>query len=225
MSLSPRGEGHPHRLEGWPVSEAQTWDTTAVPLRIRSDVSLYAGLTIVPGATLLLPQIAGMTVTPGGSLSAVGTEAERIRFLGEEAVASCWDGLVFWTNSAANELTYVEVAHGGRGSGSTDANAEVTRWKAQTNQLHYSRWPRLGAARWLHQYCDTYVHSVGRQRPPQQRAWRHRPVGWARGYEQTIKVPWDLTLGRLRCLHAVVAPKAPSILGRPRCPPDRSLGR
>ena len=71
-------------------------------------------------------QSAGMTVTSGGSLSAVGTETERSQFLGEEAVAGYWDGLRIWTNSAVNELTYVEVAHWGRGIGSTDANVEVT---------------------------------------------------------------------------------------------------
>jgi hypothetical protein len=61
-----------------------------------------------------------------GSLTAIGTAASRIRFLGEQPTPGYWRGLTFSTGSAANELTYTEVAHGGASAGNRSANIDVS---------------------------------------------------------------------------------------------------
>ena len=55
----------------------------------------------------------------------MGTAAAPIRFLGEQAARGFWRGLQFWSASAANELTWVEVAHGGGGGGTSAADVWV----------------------------------------------------------------------------------------------------
>ncbi|MFN2317399.1 MAG: hypothetical protein ABR602_12035, partial [Gemmatimonadales bacterium] len=60
-----------------------------------------------------------------GSLSAVGTAAAPIRFLGEQPSRGYWRGITFNSSAAANELTHVEVAHGGGGGAANPANVTV----------------------------------------------------------------------------------------------------
>lgn len=96
-----------------PISgNPQIWRVTSVPLRISGNNAIVTALTIVPGAYLLFNTNAGFVVQGTGSLTAVGTSAAPIRFLGEHAFPSSWDGIEFRSNSAANELTWVEVAYG-----------------------------------------------------------------------------------------------------------------
>ena len=72
-----------------------------------------ATLTLSPGVTLEFSQGARLVVATGGALSAVGTETDSIRLVGATESAGFWDGIEIASASAANELDYVEVAHGG----------------------------------------------------------------------------------------------------------------
>ena len=107
------------------VSTGQTWRITAVPIRFSGQTLITAALTLVPGVTVLFRADANWYVI-SGSLNAVGTAASRIRFLGEQATPGYWRGLIFATNSAANELTYTEIAHGGDATSGRPANIDVS---------------------------------------------------------------------------------------------------
>ena len=114
---------------GWGIAGTVTWRVTAVPIRFTGTTGITGALTLTPGMTILFGPYAGWTVT-SGSLNAVGTASQHIRFQGEQAVRGYWTGLTFWSNSTANELTYVEVAHGGwcapcGGSNPDNANVRV----------------------------------------------------------------------------------------------------
>ena len=108
-------------VTAWGVSSAQTWSFTNVPLHFSGSASITAPLTITPGVRLIFASGTGFTVS-GGSLNAVGTAAAPIRFLGEQPSRGFWRGLDFWSASAANQLTYVEIAHGGGGSSNGNVN-------------------------------------------------------------------------------------------------------
>jgi hypothetical protein len=109
----------------WGVSSVQTWRITAVPIRFSGQTSITAALTLVPGVTVLFRADGSWSVV-SGSLTAIGTAASRIRFLGEQPTPGYWRGLTFSTGSAANELTYTEVAHGGASAGNRSANIDVS---------------------------------------------------------------------------------------------------
>lgn len=79
------------------------------------NLTLNAALTIEPGVTLRFDAGTRLIVGTGGSIIAVGTEADTIRFLGTQDVAGHWDGIDVETTSTDNQLTYVEVANGGSG--------------------------------------------------------------------------------------------------------------
>jgi len=108
------------------VSAGQTWRITGAPIRLTGSSTIWEPVVVVPGVSFLLGAGADLTVAgTRGSLSAVGTAAAPIRFLGEQAMPGYWEGLFFHSDNAANELTHVEVAHAGGGGGSNPANVTV----------------------------------------------------------------------------------------------------
>jgi hypothetical protein len=119
------GNGTPYvDAYAWGVSTAQTWRVTAIPIRFSGQTVINAALTLVPGVTILFRADGSWAVSSGG-LTAIGTAASRIRFLGEQATPGYWRGLMFWNASAANELTYTEIAHGGGSTFSRAASIDV----------------------------------------------------------------------------------------------------
>jgi len=101
---------------GSTVSAAQTWvDTGGVPFLL-NNTTVNAAVTVEPGADFIF--MSGARLTLGtGTLSAVGTETDRITFkgAGDSPGAGTWDGINVTSNSLNNELSYVDVAHGGSG--------------------------------------------------------------------------------------------------------------
>jgi len=75
---------------------------------------IEGALTIEEGATLLFKENASIWMQNGGTMSAVGT-SERIIFNGkaQDKTQGFWYGLVFRTNSSANELENVQIFNGG----------------------------------------------------------------------------------------------------------------
>lgn len=74
---------------------------------------------IEPGVRILMKSGARVEVSENGSLSAVGTSADKIAFIGEESLEGYWDHIRFnQSNKTANELTHVEIKYGGGNSNS-----------------------------------------------------------------------------------------------------------
>jgi fibronectin type 3 domain-containing protein len=107
------------------VGTVQTWRITALPIRFSGQTTISAGLTLAPGVTIVVRSGGNFTVA-NGSLTAIGTAASRIKFVGEQSTPGFWCGLVFSTGNGASELTYTEVAHAGAGCGTRAANVGVS---------------------------------------------------------------------------------------------------
>jgi hypothetical protein len=80
-------------------------------LRVYSRFS--ADVTVEPGVLLHASPGTGITVQSTGSLNAVGMADDSIKFVGAEAQRGYWPGLEILSNNVLNELTYVQVLHGG----------------------------------------------------------------------------------------------------------------
>jgi hypothetical protein len=86
----------------------------AVDYIVTASIHIGAALTIEPGVRIQFQGATGFTVLQtGGSLHAVGTAALPIVLEGSEATPGHWWGIDIQSNSAANELAYVDLAHFG----------------------------------------------------------------------------------------------------------------
>jgi len=104
-------------------------------------------LTLEEGVTFLMR--AGSEIHAGttGALSADGTAANPIEFIGQERIAGFWDGLLFrFSPSTANRLVNVLVADGGLGGGTGAANvtanctsSSITRLNIENSRLENSQ--------------------------------------------------------------------------------------
>lgn len=75
---------------------------------------INAAVIIEPGVRILMKSGAQVEVNENGSLSAVGTGANKIAFIGEESIQGYWKVIRFDnSNKLANELTHVEMKYGG----------------------------------------------------------------------------------------------------------------
>lgn len=102
-------------IGGGSAVTAQTWPAIDIPYHFWSTTYIESAVTVMPGAEFRADQDERLMVRNGGSLHAVGTMADTIRFVGEQASNGYWDGIEFETTNANNELTYTEVAGGGSG--------------------------------------------------------------------------------------------------------------
>ncbi|MCF7805485.1 MAG: hypothetical protein K9N46_08965 [Candidatus Marinimicrobia bacterium] len=101
---------------GSDVTTDQTWPATDAPFRIDGTVDILADVVISPGAVLQFTVSSRLDVqsgTNGGSLTAVGTSTDSIKFLGTTDVQGHWDGLRFSVVSTDNLLEYCLIANGG----------------------------------------------------------------------------------------------------------------
>lgn len=75
---------------------------------------INAAVTIEPGVRIMMKSGARVEVNENGSLSAIGTGANKIAFIGEQSVEGYWDVIRFdESNNPSNELTHVEIKYGG----------------------------------------------------------------------------------------------------------------
>ncbi|MDP1861982.1 MAG: hypothetical protein Q8K82_25200, partial [Gemmatimonadaceae bacterium] len=120
------GNGVPYiDVEGSGLHKTQTWRVTNTPLRLLGLTTVQEALSIAPGVQLWMAANASMTVF--GSINAVGTSASRITIRGEKAVRGFWESIDVRSAGALNELSYVDVRHGGGGTGGgTRANVSVS---------------------------------------------------------------------------------------------------
>src|SRR5690606_29784520 len=94
---------------------AQTWRDFGTPFYIADRTSVAAPLTIEAGTTIEFAADASLQVREEGSLRAIGTAADPIRFLGGESVPGYWAGIQYGSTAGANRLEHVLF----RGAGST----------------------------------------------------------------------------------------------------------
>jgi len=98
------------------INADQTWPATDAPFRVDGIVNIYADVVVAPGATVQFSASARVDIdsgTNGGSLKAVGTSIDSIKFVGVNDVQGSWDGLYFMTNTPNNQLQYCVVANAG----------------------------------------------------------------------------------------------------------------
>lgn len=109
------GNTHDHVLvTGQAVNADATWQALDVPYRMSGRTDVQAVLTIDAGARFEFLHEAGLVVGSDGTLSAVGTQEEPIRFTGTDEQAGWWQGIVFnGSTSPNNVMKYVDVSYGG----------------------------------------------------------------------------------------------------------------
>jgi hypothetical protein len=110
-----------------PINSATIWprgEVGCVHYRVTGSIAISAPLVVEGGTIVAFGRNASLSVT-SGSLSALGLDTAQIRFIGEDTTRGYWQGLEIRSASDANELTHVEIAHGGGGSGSDRANIAV----------------------------------------------------------------------------------------------------
>jgi hypothetical protein len=91
-----------------------TWQSLNVPYRLPGRiVGIYSELIIEAGSEFIGSSEAGLQITQGGSIIAIGTEQDNISFYGEEDVRGFWRGISVETNDTSNEMTYVNVSNAG----------------------------------------------------------------------------------------------------------------
>ena len=109
------GDGVVEVFSGPGVSGTQTWPAIDAPIRLQdfAFIDIQGNVTIQPGARFVMGESSSIQVSTGGSLSAVGTAADTIAFIGANNVQGHWNNFEFDSNNSANRLSYVEIAHGG----------------------------------------------------------------------------------------------------------------
>jgi len=105
------------------VEIAQTWPSLNVPYRF-DRVTVEAALSLSAGVTMVGVSGAFINVQEEGSLTAVGTPAAPISFIGEQATAGFWDGLDYsFSNNTQNVLEHVVISDAGGGGAPTSSGS------------------------------------------------------------------------------------------------------
>lgn len=115
------------------ISDAQTWPATDSSLHFLGDVVVEAPVTAQPGAHVQLSAGGRIVVDEGGSLSAVGTPTDTIRFTGRQASRGFWQAIDVRSRSDDNRFHHVLVS--GAGGGDQGAGLYVTGWVSLENSL------------------------------------------------------------------------------------------
>ena len=98
------------------VDTATTWQRIDVPFLL-DRVDVDAPLSIAAGSELRFQAGGELAVGEDGSLSAIGTATETIRFTGLEMTPGFWTGITFtFSNSTNNRLEHAIVEYAGSGA-------------------------------------------------------------------------------------------------------------
>lgn len=114
------------------------WLVTSTPIRFSGVTVSFADISIDPGVVVQFAISAKLDIR--ASLRAVGTSTRRIVFEGESPTAGSWAGIHFTSGqSSLNELSFVDVTHGGRTSSGTALLANVVVENFQSLRVSESR--------------------------------------------------------------------------------------
>jgi hypothetical protein len=94
-------------------------------IKICGDIHVSAGLTLSPGATVIMCAGASLTIEETGFISAVGTATNPIVIKGETETKGFWEGLAIYSNNPNNKFTYVTIKDAGTYWGWEYANVFV----------------------------------------------------------------------------------------------------
>ncbi|HKI56523.1 MAG TPA: hypothetical protein VKB31_05175 [Trueperaceae bacterium] len=119
-------------VDGGTITGAATWPAIDVPFFASSDISVRAAVSAGGGMTMRMAQGVALNVGDNagntGSLHAVGTTAQPVRFLGN-GTQGYWGDINFYSADSANQLTDA-VVEGGGSIGDADiyiaSNSQVT---------------------------------------------------------------------------------------------------
>lgn len=103
-------------IYGGDVEIDQDWVAAQAPYRIEGVLDILADVTIAPGAVFEMTAASRIDVESGengGSMQAIGTATDSIKFVGENDVQGYWKGITFSTNTTDNQMEYCTVANGG----------------------------------------------------------------------------------------------------------------
>lgn len=100
-------------VDGKEILDEGTWKKLDVPYELDGVLSIQADVVFDAGVEIHARSDASITVVEDGSLSAVGTEDERVVLSGVEGEAGEWVGVSFASNSVDNQLIFADVLHAG----------------------------------------------------------------------------------------------------------------
>lgn len=92
-----------------------TWPALkdGVPYKVLGDIELKSGVYVQPGAKFLFEPTRVLTVEVDGFFNAIGTAAKPITFTGSVTSAPSWRGILFFSPSILNKMSYCDVAFAG----------------------------------------------------------------------------------------------------------------
>jgi hypothetical protein len=98
------------------ITANTTWSPTAADCDVlitKDGIDVTAALTILPGVKVCFAANTSLVIKSVGSLSAVGTAANRIIFTGVSQTKGFWKGVQVLSNNVANKIHYVDVEYAG----------------------------------------------------------------------------------------------------------------
>jgi len=129
-------------VSGGNVNEDITVKNLQGPIYCTGAMDINNNVIILPGTEIRMAAGSDITVQSTGSLYAVGTASERIKFIGNNEVQGAFEFILFYnSNSAQNEFQYVDVSYGGANN-SWDANIYLyqnTTFKMGNSSSNYSQ--------------------------------------------------------------------------------------
>ena len=119
------------------ISENITTATTITPdcYRVTSNITVSAPLTIERGTVLEFTANSGLRIADGGSMRAVGTVVNPIRFTSVSRDSNDWRGIGFFTSSSENVLAHVVVENAGRTFGVINGSNATNVYVAPNGRL------------------------------------------------------------------------------------------
>lgn len=80
---------------------------------VTQDIPVKAELSVDRGVVMAFERDKSLSIEQNGSISALGTDDQRIRFTGTELKRSFWGGIRLYSPSTANAFAFVDVEYGG----------------------------------------------------------------------------------------------------------------
>lgn len=104
----------------------RTQDPALADYWVNDDISVDAELVVMPGVVIAFAEDAAMWINDHGILTSKGEAGNKIVFTGKANGQGYWRGLLFYSGSNLNELSFTEVLNAGSTDMISDISANVT---------------------------------------------------------------------------------------------------